>query len=431
LNTEHHASFRLVGGNLRGAHGVPSRLSLPFDPVSRIESGSVLALGVTDDPQRSPRSSLRREFRAAEFFAGIGLVRLSIEQAGGEVVFANDIEPSKEALYAANFGNADFRLDDVRNVRGDDIPDVDLATASFPCTDLSLAGNRRGLSGEQSGMFWEFARVLEEMGQRRPRCVLLENVPGFATSHGGDDLRAALAELNGLGYSCDLFVLNARRFVPQSRPRLFVVGVQDAKDGGDSWMISDVRPTSLHKFVQSSVGLDFTTVPIGVPPNYEHKLAEIIEPLEPHAADWWDQQRVGRFLDSLSPTQTQRMQAIRGGDEVAWRTAYRRTRNGRAVWEMRPDEISGCLRTARGGSSKQALVEAGGGLLRIRWMTPRECARLQGVPDSYRLDAVTPNQALFGLGDAVCVPAVAWVIRNAVKPYVSAAFGVVTVSASG
>ena len=110
--------------------------------------------------------------RAAEFFAGIGLVRRALEQEDFRVVFANDIEPAKAALYRANFDASDLVVGDVRNVRGKDVPDIDLATASFPCTDLSLAGNRAGLSGEHSGMFWEFARVIREMRRRGPskRC---------------------------------------------------------------------------------------------------------------------------------------------------------------------------------------------------------------------------------------------------------------------
>src|SRR5439155_26769105 len=118
--------------------------------------------------------------RAAEFFAGIGLVRAALADAGVDVVWANDIHPMKARLYAANFGSEHYVVGDVRAVRGGDVPPVDVATASFPCTDLSLAGWRRGLAGEQSGLFWEFARVLEEMGPHRPRAVLLENVPGLA-----------------------------------------------------------------------------------------------------------------------------------------------------------------------------------------------------------------------------------------------------------
>lgn len=104
----------------------------------------------------------------AEFFAGIGLVRAGVEAAGFDVVWANDISKVKHAVYAANFGD-DYSVSDVRDIRGDDVPSVDLATASFPCIDLSLAGHRRGLAGEQSGLFFEFVRVLDEMGARQ-RC---------------------------------------------------------------------------------------------------------------------------------------------------------------------------------------------------------------------------------------------------------------------
>src|SRR5664280_2113069 len=175
------------------------------------------------DPSRDRTSRPR----AAEFFAGIGLVRVALESAGFSVVYANDIEPFKASLYAAHLPMADFRLDDVRAIQGTDIPDIEIATASFPCTDLSLAGNRAGLAGAQSSLFWSFHRILGEMGARRPRVVLLENVPSFATSNHGADLRQAIASLNDLGYSCDLMIVDARRFVPQSRPRLFIVGAMD------------------------------------------------------------------------------------------------------------------------------------------------------------------------------------------------------------
>lgn len=112
-----------------------------------------------------------------------------------------------------------------------------------------------------------------------------------------------------------------------------------------------------------------------------------------------------------------------------WATAYRRTRRGKATWEIRADEIAGCLRTARGGSSKQALVEAGRGNVRIRWMTPREYARLQGASD-YKTDAVTENQALFGLGDAVCVPVISWIARDYLRPLLEGRFCIESAEAS-
>lgn len=352
---------------------------------------------------------------AAEFFAGIGLVRSALETGGFDVVWANDIEPVKKKLYVTNHGSADFVLDDVRNVSGDDLPTVAVATASFPCTDLSLAGNRAGLAGTESSMFWEFARVLEEMDERKPPAVLLENVPSFASSHGGEDLRAAIERLNELGYVCDLFVLDARRFVPQSRPRLFIVGSQAPLAEGGTWDPSPMRPAWAERFVSQHPELHMQPAPLNAPPPVATTLPDVVEHLAPDDGRWWEPSRVARFVESLSAVQSARLSDLQFRDKLVWATAYRRTRKGEAVWEIRPDEISGCLRTARGGSSKQALVEAGRGVVRIRWMTPREYARLQGAP-TYDLGDASDNQVLFGFGDAVCVPAITWVATHYLWP---------------
>ena len=122
-----------------------------------------------------------RQLRAAEFFAGIALMRLGLEGAGIATKWANDIESDKREIYSANFGDSEFVLADVRDIQGRDIPPVDVATASFPCTDLSLAGRRKGLGNSDavrrptdgSSMFWEFARVIDEMRDdraSRPYC---------------------------------------------------------------------------------------------------------------------------------------------------------------------------------------------------------------------------------------------------------------------
>lgn len=362
--------------------------------------------------------------RAAEFFAGIGLVRLGLEQAGFDVVWANDIQVTKRDLYVENFGGGDFVLADVRDVRGDEIPDVTIATASFPCTDLSLAGNRAGLSGSESSMFWEFSRILDEMDNRRPPVCLLENVPSFATSNGGADLHAAVGELNRLGYICDLLLIDARRFVPQSRPRLFIVGVgediSDERSHDADWQPTELRPAWIGRFVAAHPDLMFHPRPLRTPIAPVPNLAQIVERLPADDPLWWDREGANAFTSSLSRIQATRLDALKSGSQLSWATAYRRTRHGQAVWEIRADGLSGCLRTARGGSSRQALVEAGAGAFRVRWMTPREYARLQGAPD-YKLHNVTTNNALFGLGDAVCVPVVAWLAREYLRPVIEAA----------
>ena len=357
---------------------------------------------------------------AAEFFAGMGLVRKGLEQAGFSVVFANDNDPAKRGLYAENFDDSHFLLGDVTDphiVSGEAVPDVVLATASFPCTDLSLAGNRAGLVGADSGTFWGFARVLREMGARRPGVLVLENVPSLATSNSGQDLVTVLTELNAQGYLCDMVILDARWFVPQSRPRLFIVASQTPLSDPGDWTPSTLRPPWMRALVQAHPNLKMQACRLPMPPLTTDTLASIVERLPENHDRWWEPDRLTRFLDSLSATQSKRLLHMQASPALRWATAYRRTRGGVATWEIRADQIAGCLRTARGGSSKQALVEAGHGDVRVRWMTPLEYARLQGAGD-LKLSASRENRALFGLGDAVCVPAMAWLGSNYLQPLV-------------
>ena len=356
--------------------------------------------------------------RAAEFFAGIGLARIGLERAGFSVVWANDIDRDKQQMYAGHFKDAEddhkYVLGDIGEVNGRDLPsELSLAWASFPCTDLSLAGNREGLKGEQSGTFWQFVRVLREQGDSRPPVVALENVNGLATSHGGADMEALIKALNNLGYSVDILTLDARRFVPQSRPRLFIVGAMNPPQQ-DRVERRDLRPAWLDRFFENPALKTHRAVLPAPPPLRSNGLTKLIEEIgdDPH---WWDTERTNAFLASLTPIQAARLDTLKNADEYSYRTAYRRTRNKVPVWEIRSDDISGCLRTARGGSSKQAVVKAGKGEVQVRWMTPREYAALMGAPD-YNLENLRRNQALFGFGDAVCVDAVAWVAEHYLRP---------------
>src|SRR5437870_5173835 len=121
----------------------------------------------------------------AEFFAGIGLMRIGLEKGGWRITFANDIDEDKWQMYKDHFGDTgEFVRGDVHELDAAALPDFALATASFPCNDLSLAGARKGLAGDQSSAFWGFIDVLKKMGsRRRPSLVLLENVTGFLSSH--------------------------------------------------------------------------------------------------------------------------------------------------------------------------------------------------------------------------------------------------------
>lgn len=359
-----------------------------------------------------------------EFFAGIGLVRLGLQRGGWAGVFANDIDPKKREMYVAAFPSDPpdhYVLDDVHRLRADSLPAATLATASFPCTDVSLAGYRKGLAGEQSGAFWGFARVLSGLDGQRPPIVMIENVPGLVTSHGGGDLKAIVHSLNRLGYSCDAFVLDALHFVPQSRARLFVVGIMDRSCIWDIECALAKRAVHLKTpqltafMLRTKAELRWSTLEIPSPPRHTRGLSQALEDLPDDSPRWWSKPRVDYLVGQMSSRHRQVVERLQSDDRLYCCTVYRRMRGGRSRAELRADDIAGCLRTPRGGSSRQVVVVVGQGSYRARFMTPREYARLQGVPDSFPI-TVPDNQALFGFGDAVCVPAIEWITLNVLNP---------------
>ena len=368
-----------------------------------------------------PVIPLRPRPRVLEFFAGVGLARMGLDSAGFETAWANDISDDKAAMYRAQFEDDVMEVADVNDIKAADLPRADLAWASSPCTDLSLAGNRTGLAGAESSAFYAFTAVLRALpDDERPAALVLENVIGLSTSHGGDDLTAAIREFNELGYSVDVLAIDARRFVPQSRPRMFIIGSRKPVAADESE--HPLRPAWTEAFFNDPT-LDTHRVPLPAPPNYlADGLGDKLQKVPNDDPRWWDVERVRSFVDSMSPVQRERLDKLRRQNRrYQWRTAYRRTRKGVAVWEMRPDEVSGCLRTARGGSSKQAVVRMGYGKVDVRWMTGAEYAALMGA-DEYKIDGFRDNQVQFAFGDAVAVPAVGWLAENYLRPLVAGGF---------
>lgn len=354
----------------------------------------------------------------AEYFAGIGLMRLGLDQAGWRTVFANDIDEKKHEMYCDHFGvSPEFVVGDIHALDEASVPSTMLATASFPCNDLSLAGARKGLSGEHSSAFWGFIRILKQMGERRPPLVLLENVTGFLTSHGGADFHEALISLNDLGYSVDAFIIDASRFVPQSRQRLFVVGQRDAAPRvaeTPSLLQSELRPAALADFILWHPDVLWNLRPLPSLPRHEVQLADIIEVLSPNSTAWWSRERCDYLLNQMSLKHRAQADAMICAPRRSYATVFRRVRATGSMAELRTDGIAGCLRTPRGGSGRQILFVAGRGRFDVRLLTARECARLMGA-DDFLLD-VPLNQALFGFGDAVCVPAIRWIAENYLNP---------------
>src|SRR5882724_9350181 len=131
----------------------------------------------------------------AEYFAGIGLMRLGFQEAHWTVSFANDISKKKYAMYRDAFpeDSRDYVIEDIFNLDAHSIPRTTLATCSFPCIDLSLAGKQEGLiNGRHSSAFWGFVEILQAQGHDAPEVVLIENVGGWLSSNGGADFRVTI-----------------------------------------------------------------------------------------------------------------------------------------------------------------------------------------------------------------------------------------------
>ena len=359
---------------------------------------------------------------AVEFFAGIGLMRAGLEDAGWSIEMANDIDPIKQRFYQNNFigSKSHFVLEDIHQLLVSKVPETVLATASFPCTDLSLAGKRAGLKGKQSSAFWGFIDILKAMDNRKPPLVLLENVTGFLTSHNGKDFKEALLDLNELGYRIDAFIIDASNFVPQSRVRLFIIGKQaEVIDNSNVLKMpiklylpeTTIRPAKLRDFIYRNPEIDWD-IKHDLPelPARNNNLADIVEQIPKSSNQWFIRERVDYLLNQIFDRHLTKINEQKKKNYYEYFTAFRRMRNKKSMAEIRFDGVAGCLRTPKGGSARQILLEVGKGEVNVRLLNPRECARLMGA-DNYKIQG-SANEALFGFGDAVCVPVVSWIAEN-------------------
>lgn len=329
-------------------------------------------------------------WRMHEFFAGSGLVAYGLKGMFAPV-WANDISGQKAAVYTANFGDHHFVLDDIKNVDGADLPYANLSWASFPCQDLSLAGSLGGIHASRSGLVWEWLRVLDEMIEK-PKILVLENVVGLLSTKGGENYSVLHHALVERGYRCGAIVINASYFVPQSRPRVFIIAVQKDCKIPDN-LVGD-GPCWLHNKAASELGQrlpDWIWWNTEKPPRRHQTVKDIVEENVP-----FDKDNVLRLVPG-------RHQAKLDAHDTIYATGYRRTRHGQQQLELRYDGIAGCLRTPEGGSSKQYLIVKKDGVTHARLLTVRETARLMGAPDSFVLPG-SYNDGYKAMGDAVAMP---------------------------
>lgn len=366
--------------------------------------------------------------RFYEFFAGGGMVRMGLGPIWS-CLFANDFDQKKARVYRRNWGGDVLDTRDVRKVEISDLPGyADLAWGSFPCQDLSLAGSGAGLDGHRSGTFWPFWSLMQALIDegRAPRIIALENVCGTLTSNGGKDFAAICSALRRADYRYGAIVMDAARFLPQSRPRLFVVALRtdlhlapDMNDAVSSpvWYTRALR--NAYCKLEKNLQENWIWWPIPEPRVRKERLERLIED-DPTSVKWHTPKETQRLLSLMSDVNLAKVeQAIRTGRRIVG-TIYKRTRlDQRGVKtqraEVRFDGIAGCLRTPAGGSSRQLIMVVEGDTVRSRLISSRETARLMGLPDDYELPD-NYNEAYHLTGDGVVVPAVRHLAKHVFEP---------------
>lgn len=363
-----------------------------------------------------------------EFFAGGGLAGIGLGQAGFTTAWANDIDAAKSASFRANHAGIPFVQGDVWDLTPADLPAVAPAVcwASSPCQDLSLAGARGGLKARRSGAFWGFWRLVQALAAEGlgPPVVVLENVSGLLSSSGGADFAAVCETMVEAGYRVGALELDAAHWLPQSRPRLFVVGMKGA---GGPEAGAPVAPFHTPRLISAQAGLPPAVRDAWAwwrmePPSRRNLDLDAL--LLPDAAcDWLDEAATRDLLAMTSPLHEARLEAALASGERRVAAGFRRVRveDGRKVQrlEVRLDGLAGCLRTPAGGSSRQYVLVAERGRIRARRLTGREAARLMGLDDAYRLPR-SESAALKLTGDAVAVPVVRALGEQLLRPALAA-----------
>jgi DNA (cytosine-5)-methyltransferase 1 len=274
--------------------------------------------------------------------------------------------------------------------------------------------------GQRSGTFWEFHRIMQALhdAKSRPPLIVLENVVGLLT---GPDFPVVCEALAALDLRFGALVIDAARFVPHSRPRVFVVALDD-RVNPSQW--EEARPHESVWAIQAiwnawdglpqSLQARWVWWRLPLPPEPSVRIDDIIE-VDPTGVVWHPPAETERLLSLMSPVNLAKIEAARNGPGRRIGFLYKRTRQGRQHAEVRFDGRAGCLRTATGGSSRQTVVIVEDGKVQTRLLSPREAARLMGLADDFKLPAGY-NEAYHAMGDGVAVPAVRWLGDHLLTP---------------
>ena len=302
-------------------------------------------------------------FTFIDLFAGIGGIRLGFEKYKGECVFTSEWDKYSKIKYKENFGDepdGDITKTDVK-----DIPKHDILLGGFPCQPFSNAGLRQGFDDTRGTLFFDVARIIE---YRKPAMILLENVKGFVNHDKGRTMKIVKETLEDLGYNVFYKVLNAKDFgVPQNRERIYIVGINKSKLGNIGFKFPDplFKPTRVGDILESKVD-DKYTLSNKLWQGHKRRLKE-------HRA------KGNGFGYSL----------FDGNSKYTSTISARYYKDGSEILIQQKDKNP-------------------------RKLTPREAARLQGFPESFKIP-VSDTQAYRQFGNSVAVPVISAIAKEMVK----------------
>ena len=314
---------------------------------------------------------MSKTFTIASFFAGVGGIDLGFEQTKHfKTIFANEFDPYPSDTFALNFPHTNLVVEDIHNVKVEDIPDVDVVVGGFPCQAFSIAGYRQGFDDEKGRgeLFFELVRVLEN---KRPRVALFENVKNLVGHDNGNTFRVICEQLDLLGYHYTYQVLNAMNFgnVPQNRERIYIVAFRDVEDYNRfSWPL----PIPLTHSVKDVI-------------DFENKVDEKYYYTKgKYKGDIVEQ------LELAMKNDEEKYPAI-----YQWRRKYVRQNKSGVVPTLTANQGE--------GGHNVCLIKTKFG---IRKMTPRECFNTQGFPKNFKLPHQSDARLYKQAGDSVVVPVI-------------------------
>lgn len=303
------------------------------------------------------------KFQFIDLFAGIGGLRLAFEKVGGECVFSSEIDNQAQITYKKNF--KETPSGDITKISSEKIPNHDILLAGFPCQPFSYAGDRKGLKDKRANLFFEIKRILKE---KKPVSFLLENVKGFASLNNGKFLDKILNDLKSIGYNVHYNIMNTKKYgnIPQTRERIYIIGF-------------------LHK----------TNFKFPKPIKLTKKIKDILLNDKQDPVFYYHKFSIYKKLKLI----------IKKTDTIyQWRRTY-----------VRENKTNSCptltANMGTGGHNVPLIKDRYG----IRKLTPKECARFQGFPESFILPDIAKSHLYKQIGNSVSVPVVIRIAKEMKK----------------